>query len=237
MTMSASGRPRREGFTLVELLVTISIVLALMGMIVVQMGKSRARAKHEATKSLIQRIELSLTEYQATAGEYPPDGMDGERVETDEGTILKSGAALTFALVNPVRARKRQPDGTFRVLGEREPLGDFTKGELDGPYDGDPQAVELMDGFFQAFHYDRLTGGSKAYSQQDDADVHLAEESITEHALDPREEEGVAVISSGPQNLSTYDLWSHGINGHTSEERPEDVIGNWSKPTGGGASE
>ena len=235
--MSASGNARREGFTLVELLITITIVFMLIGMLVVQMGKSRVRARTEATSARISRIDLALSEYQATAGEYPADGLDGRRVETDEGTILESGAALTFALINPVRARKRQPDGNYKVLGEREPIGDFTQGELSKPVDGDPQAVELLDGFEEAFHYDRLSGGSKSFSQQDDADVHLTRDRIDEHHLDPREEAGGAVVTAGPQNPGSYDGWSHGVNGHIAEEKPEDVIGNWSKPTGGGEDE
>ena len=53
-------------------------------------------------------------------------------------------------------------------------------------------------------------------------DVHLEE--VEDHGEDPRETEFVS--RSGAQNSSKYDLWSHGLSGHTDEATIEATISN-----------
>ena len=220
-----------SGFTMVELMITITIIFLLFSMLAIAAGPMRRKARTKKTDGVIYRISLSVAQYHATTGYFPPDGLDGETVETAEGTIRKSGAALTWALTQPVRAMKKQPDGSYKAMGEQEPMGDFK--EFTTPYLDDPEAIELIDGFGEPFHYDRLTGGRSSYSVQDDGDVHVNWDAMASpvHHDDPREATGEAVENPGPQNVDEYDLWSHGMNSHTDDELPQDVLANWSVPT------
>ncbi len=215
---------------MIELMITVSILFLLFGMLLVAAGPMRKKAKIRKTEGLIERMSLALGQYHASSGSYPPDGLDGQTVETDEGTILQSGAALTYALTQPVRAMKKQPDGSFKAMGEMEPVGDFK--EFTEPYLDDPQAVELIDGFGYPFHYDRLTGGESSFSAQDDGSVHLGWDDMNGvvHHDDPREATGVGVESPGPQNFNEYDIWSHGDDAHSEDEQPEHVVSNWPVP-------
>lgn len=228
------SRPTSDGgFTMIELLVTISIIFFLFSILIVAAGPARERSKRKKSESLIAQVELVLGQYHSKMGHYPSDGID-ETVETEDGTRLKSGAALTFAVRQPLRLFKKQPDGSMRAMGEEPPVGiDFKEGDLTAPYLDDPDARELLDGFGEPFHYDRVAGGERAFSVQDDGDVHLGwEERGLIHGLDPREAAGVAVDNAGAQNIGEFDMWSHGVNGHTDDEEPGDVIGNWRVPGG-----
>jgi len=215
-------------------MITIGIISMLFVMLAVAAGPMRIKAKTKKTEGIIGQISLGLETYHSKAGMYPPDGLDdGTTVETEEGTRLESGAALTYAVTRPFRARKKQPDGSFRDLGEQEAVCEFKGDNFSEPYLGDPDAIELLDGFGEPFHYDRLQGtGRETYSRQDSGDVHLGwEERDLVHHGDPREEEELAVSRAGPQNVGQFDLWSHGKNGHTEDEVPEDVICNWKLPS------
>jgi general secretion pathway protein G len=66
-----SGLGRKGGFTLIEMLVVISIILVLAGALV---GVSRAlsdKANRDRALTLIDRIETALTEYRLEFGHWP----------------------------------------------------------------------------------------------------------------------------------------------------------------------
>ncbi len=223
------------GFTMIELLIVISIIFLLFGMLIVAAGPLRQKARKKNTEGLVHQVTLFLDLYKGKTGTYPSDGID-ERVETAEGTPLESGAALTFGLLQPVILRQRQPDGTFKESGQEDPIADFKVDSLSPPILDDPDARELFDGFFQPFHYDRITRPDM-YSTQDDGDVHLGWENGRAHGDDPREAADSGVETPGPQNIGQFDFWSHGPNGHEEDEKPEEAISNWRIPGPGSDSE
>jgi len=220
---------------MIEMMITISIILMLFAMLIVAGGKYRRKSMQSKTEGQIQTLGIFLESYKAKAGGYPKDGLDeGDRVETEDGTRLQSGAALTFALRSKVTLVKRQPNGELKAMGQEDPIaGDELKDrDLTKPYLDDAFARELLDGFDEPFHYDRLAGGPPTYSRQDDGDVHLGWDDRTDavHSEDPREAVGRGVESLGLQNVGRYDLWSHGNGGHSPEEKPNSVIANWRIP-------
>jgi prepilin-type N-terminal cleavage/methylation domain-containing protein len=246
--MTTSRTEPRGGFTMVELLITISIITLLFSVLAMSGGGLKQKARIENTKSMISQLELYLDTYKSKSGAYPPDGLDGKKIYTEEGTQLMSGAALSWALTRPIDQMKRQPDGTMKAIGTTSPVAEFKQGELvDHAALGadlfDPEALEVCDAWGWPIHYDRLGGGRESYSRQDTSEVHLGWEDIGyEDVDDPRTFEGISVELVGPQNLGEFDIWSHGPSGHIlkdldPEEHAAQVVANWDLPLEGAGRE
>jgi prepilin-type N-terminal cleavage/methylation domain-containing protein len=63
----------RRGFTLVEILVVMSIIMVLAVMIIPGLVKSRYLAKKAAVRSEIANIETAINMYEADYGGYPAE--------------------------------------------------------------------------------------------------------------------------------------------------------------------
>jgi prepilin-type N-terminal cleavage/methylation domain-containing protein len=64
-----------RGFTLVELLVAISIIAVLAGLLTVTVGAARRSTNAKATKAQIERIKLACEAYSTDFGDYPPTSL------------------------------------------------------------------------------------------------------------------------------------------------------------------
>ncbi|MBA4683632.1 MAG: type II secretion system protein [Planctomycetes bacterium] len=225
-TMSLETRPRSHaGFTMVELLVTISLIVFLMSMLAVGAGRYLENTSAKATEALIARISLNLGTYKGITGSFPPDGLDGVDVITEEGTPLTGGAALTLALTQPMKLT-RKVGGEVRIVGENPPIGDFRSDELYVTEE-DPDACQILDAWANPLHYDNVMGGDEAFSPQSLGETHLDfDEDLYTHMEDSREIEDLTGVL-GPQNTNEYDIWSHGSSGHEDTEEYEDYITNW----------
>ena len=69
-------KDRRGGFTLVELIVVISIIMVLAAMIIPGLAKGQYLSKKAATKSEISNMETALALYESDYGAYPEDDED-----------------------------------------------------------------------------------------------------------------------------------------------------------------
>jgi len=70
-------RGTRTGFTLVELLVVITIIGILAGLILPAVQLALCNAKEGAASNTISNLENSLTAYSHSFGIFPPDTSDG----------------------------------------------------------------------------------------------------------------------------------------------------------------
>lgn len=77
MTQNRTRRPRRDGFTLVELLVVIVIIGLLATVVVINVLPSQDRAMVEKARADIATLETALETYRLENLSYPrePDGL------------------------------------------------------------------------------------------------------------------------------------------------------------------
>jgi prepilin-type N-terminal cleavage/methylation domain-containing protein/prepilin-type processing-associated H-X9-DG protein len=79
---------RREGFTLVELLVVISIIALLMAILIPALGRAREAAKSAVCKSHTQQLMVAANLWSADHDDYVVAGMwDVPAKYTDDGTV------------------------------------------------------------------------------------------------------------------------------------------------------
>lgn len=67
----------RVGFTVMELLVVVTVIIALAGMIIPSISFFRRQANESATGTLVRSIAAAITAYQKTEISVPSRGMAG----------------------------------------------------------------------------------------------------------------------------------------------------------------
>ncbi|MBL4844190.1 MAG: type II secretion system protein [Planctomycetes bacterium] len=140
----------RRDFTLIEVLVSITIIVILTSLLIMGLGGTKAKAMHKASLATVNKVMVALGNYQAAFRDFPPDGYDlgengsgnGWDVNT-QGVLVGYGgdqrrvrgtAALIYFLCRPVVRVTRQsadPDdtsATFTLVGPFLTLeaGDFS---------------------------------------------------------------------------------------------------------------
>ena len=148
---SASAPGGNSGFTLIEILIVMSIIGILDGLVLIAMGSIQKTAKDRATEALVERLNLQIADYYRKRGALPEDGHDTE--VKFRGKSLKGSAALYHQLTSDVFER------TF-IAGERredrrDPVAKFENSDLVI----DDEAIKwIIDGHGTPIHYDNLTG-------------------------------------------------------------------------------
>ncbi len=71
--MKAFTRNGRNGFSLLELLIVVSILAALVGIAAPYYQDYVSQSRNAVMRSNLQLLKKSLMEYKADKGEYPPD--------------------------------------------------------------------------------------------------------------------------------------------------------------------
>ncbi|MFO8007755.1 MAG: type II secretion system protein, partial [Candidatus Brocadiia bacterium] len=92
-----SGGRRPAGFTLVEMLVVISIIAILAGMLMPAIMAARVKAQETHTLNLIHNCEIAATDFFNDYGDYPPstwaeldEFFEVEGVKKDEGCFTST---------------------------------------------------------------------------------------------------------------------------------------------------
>jgi prepilin-type N-terminal cleavage/methylation domain-containing protein len=72
------GRAQTRGFTLIEILMVMAIIITLTALLSVGLMGARDKAKNKGSKALVSKIKIALESYYADFRDYPPDGFDLE---------------------------------------------------------------------------------------------------------------------------------------------------------------
>ena len=84
-------RSRRRGFTLIEVLLVISIIVLLMTLLVPAIGATIRAVKIANAERVIQTLHKAVVEYYRVFGAYPPDTSPDKNMDTS-----KDGAYLPY---------------------------------------------------------------------------------------------------------------------------------------------
>ncbi|HLU48025.1 MAG TPA: type II secretion system protein, partial [Planctomycetota bacterium] len=175
-----------EGFTLIEILLVVSILISLAAIVVVAGTTILQGTQERATRAQIERLALLIDEYRQITGTYPPDGIDSQVVNAN-GVALRSSAALYHALTSEIETRV-MVGGIPRVVKKEALVEKFPSSEIMVAGDDYPGVVELIDAFGSPFHYDNTLDGR---FQPQGGEVHYPPLDDDEHPLDPRTIEGI----------------------------------------------
>ena len=85
--LSKLNAPRTRGFTLVEMLIVISIIVILMALLIPVLGTVQQRAKMRATRAMIDGIQNALQRYCIDFNEYPPSNTAGLSGPVDASSL------------------------------------------------------------------------------------------------------------------------------------------------------
>jgi prepilin-type N-terminal cleavage/methylation domain-containing protein len=157
-------RSSQKGFTLVELLVVISIIGVLATLVLLQLGTARAKSRDAKRISDVNQIRSAVEQYfEDHDGKYPTAITSGNlsKYMTNIPVDPLSGAAYGYAFdptVNPIR---------FQIRAELEGTGNALKSDADIDSSGwETAGVDASDtATTEACANATLTDGDCVYDQ------------------------------------------------------------------------
>lgn len=150
------SRKGPRGFTLVEMLVVISIIAVLLTIIIGVTNIVLARASTEQTKTNMQIIHQAIDEYRIVKGSYPVEATSSAYPGSDPGPAWLDGSEPVERQRNwdtYCRGKKLYDD----LAGEPQSrvfIAKLKKGAIKDIFNGDV----FMDGFSKYIEY-RSAGG------------------------------------------------------------------------------
>jgi prepilin-type N-terminal cleavage/methylation domain-containing protein/prepilin-type processing-associated H-X9-DG protein len=152
MTLSLKARTVRKGFTLVELLVVISIIAVLIALLLPAVQSAREAARRATCQSNLRQIGLGILNYETSARALPPSG---------EGTQFYAQKAAPFN-VNAWVDDTTQPLNGSTAAAKNIPATCF----VDGDYSvfarclGFIERTDAFNGLNFALPYNDLSGSN-----------------------------------------------------------------------------
>jgi prepilin-type N-terminal cleavage/methylation domain-containing protein len=114
LTWFASARRLRRGFTLIEMLIVITVIALLAMMVIPRMLAAQRRAKEAQLRADLKQIRDAVERFESTTGAWPPSLGD---------VIAQSGAAISADLDGRGGGVDRSAyDGPYMVKGAGSPL-------------------------------------------------------------------------------------------------------------------
>jgi len=127
---------RRGGFTLVEMLVVLGIILLLIGIIAPAINKAYTASVRTRMADDIQAIVIALEAYKSQHGDIPRTSPSGETPKADNNNpavrLISGAQILCRAMIGPGPQGQDGADGPgFRTMAA---IGGVTQGQVYGPY-------------------------------------------------------------------------------------------------------
>ena len=127
--MTSSLRPNRRGFTLIEVLVVMGIILVLIGILLPALNKAHKSAVRTKMAAEIQLLTQGLDAYRLDFGDYPRPSTTGSAPFGPEilcWALVAPGPASQDGFGDPANQNNNLSGPGFRLRG--------TQGKVYGPY-------------------------------------------------------------------------------------------------------
>jgi len=237
-------RKNAKGFTMIEVLVVMVVIMVLAGLTAAAIGGIRKQVFAKATRSIFDQLDTALADYKMVYGEYPPDKAtvpqelnDATPVLCISGECLWYFLSLSFSPDNEDDAAdpldqynerfSQVTGGPFIKSWKRdENVFDFAgKAGLDGAAN---EHYSVCDGWGVPLVYDRnpVIDRSDTTGVPDDPDGEVDEgDDIYESTHNPFQAHNANNIV-GCYNLFGVDIYSAGMDG-IYEDGEGDDLNNW----------
>ena len=149
--MKNHAHARRAGFTLVELLTVISIIVILATLMIASFGYFKRRQAEDKTRMQVKLLENGLEQYKLDNGFYPPATLaaDGKATETFTNA---DGTAATHDLYMALYGNGLANNSRI-YLAELDPSS-LKQGWIDLTKGAD--SLTLIDAFGHEYRYRKL---------------------------------------------------------------------------------
>jgi len=239
--MKNQYRGQRGGFTLVELLVVITIITILAGLATVGIGAAIRAAREGAIAFEIANMETALEAYYTQYGAYPPAVVD-TTTNAGKDALLKHVRKL---FRNSTETRSTLPsmqldpsEALVYFLGGDTGVGKSLKNNVTRPISGAGDPIAIMD-FNQTQLLDGDGDGYKSYLPRFGEEVPYVyfESSSYGSAAYTVSGQGVArpyaLTSGGWAEPSKFQIISGGLDGHYGAYNPGSPATKWKQFPGG----
>jgi type II secretory pathway pseudopilin PulG len=121
--MMKSARKSTGGFTVLEVLMVIAVIVLLLAALFMMMGKLRERTRQAQAKNMLEKMHAAMENYYLHFRSYPPDNYQG-----------RSGSqSINYFLTTAFRTNPVVANGEAQSSMEVGPLMSFEERELDNP--------------------------------------------------------------------------------------------------------
>lgn len=135
---------RRKGFTLVEILVVITIITLLVSLLVVLISNVIDKARYAKTAAIVKLLDEACKTYHLDFGQYPPNDLQDSR-------------SLHHHLGMPRKLQVQKTEMGSGVVSTKPPIVEFQRDMLGDAKSGvpDPRTnpVPIVDGFDNPIRY------------------------------------------------------------------------------------
>ncbi len=200
------------GFTLLELLVVIVIIMFLAGITIPIVSSIRSNAKKGVTSAQISQLELALKQFEDDFGVFPPDSY------TTSDTVISIGG-VSIPRDDDLNASSKC---LIFFLGSKFTFSSTSFNDIYGPYiefkraQLDEVTGVNFTGTGTDITIEGINGTTKVYQYKDPFGSYYSYDS-----------------SSPPKNIASFDIYSKGPDGITSPSPDDgddaDDINNWSR--------
>jgi general secretion pathway protein G len=114
-------RSKQQGFTLLEIMIVVGIIVILLGLAISKIGNPTGFAKQTAVRADVQAIGTQLQLYESMNGFYPTTEQGLQALVTQPSTDPKP--ARWYQLFKQVPKDPWGSDYIYRCPGQRNPGG------------------------------------------------------------------------------------------------------------------
>lgn len=216
------GSSSDPGFSMVEVLMVVGIIIMLMSLVFVAAGDSKVTANRKATEAQILRLMGALEDYRQLKGSYPPDGYDFE-VRNEDGEIIRGAACLHYFLTREIVVRRKV---SGKVRSRRvDPLLELRESiELTSPEDYPEGVREIADPWRTPFWYDNTENGKFEPLEEPG---HPDAAGTDSFPVDPRTDASLGAVEDEGNQGKGFDLWSYAEGLYKKQDDLSHVIASW----------